>query len=107
MGMREKACIKNPNIKIIEGDNEKILFEDNFFDFIYMTDVIHHIKNIDILFKNLSAKLNEGGEICIKTQSWKQIEKRWYNRYFASLETVEKKRYQNIDEIVKTAKNIV
>jgi ubiquinone/menaquinone biosynthesis C-methylase UbiE len=103
--MKEKACLKNPNLNIIEGDHEKISFDDNFFDFIYMTDVIHHVKNIILLFKNLSKKLKTNGKICVKTQSWKQIEKRWYNRYFPSLERVEKERYQSTETITETAKN--
>jgi ubiquinone/menaquinone biosynthesis C-methylase UbiE len=103
-GMREIACRKNPNLKIVEGDHEKMVFENKFFDFIYMTDVIHHIKNINLLLKNLSAKLKVEGKICIKTQSWKQIENRWYNRYFSSLETKEKERYPDIEEIIETAR---
>jgi len=104
-GMREKACIKNPGLIIVEGNHETMPFEDNFFDFIYMTDVIHHVPDLDSLFKNLSKKAKDKGKICIKSQSWKQIEKRWFNRYFPSLEEIEKKRYPNIDAIIDAAKN--
>ena len=38
--------------------------------------------------------------MCILTQSWKQIENRWYNKFFPSLATNEKNRYPDIDKII-------
>jgi ubiquinone/menaquinone biosynthesis C-methylase UbiE len=37
VGMREKAHKKLPNLLIVEGNHDNILFENNFFDYIYMT----------------------------------------------------------------------
>jgi ubiquinone/menaquinone biosynthesis C-methylase UbiE len=102
-GMREKAIIKNPNVKIIEGNHENISFEDNFFDLIYTIDVIHYIKNLDLFFSNLYKKLKENGKICIKTQTLNQIETRWFNKYFPSLENSEKERGKHIEQIEEMA----
>jgi ubiquinone/menaquinone biosynthesis C-methylase UbiE len=102
-GMRKKAITKNPNIKIIDGNHEKILFENDFFDFIYIIDVIHYIKNLDLLFRNLSIKLKDNGKICIKTQTSKQIETRWFNKYFPSLENSEKERGKHIEQLEEMA----
>jgi len=52
-GMREKAIAKNPNITVTKGDLENIPFEDNYFDFVYMTDAIHHIPDIEMMFKEI------------------------------------------------------
>ncbi|MCP4160437.1 MAG: class I SAM-dependent methyltransferase [Deltaproteobacteria bacterium] len=98
-GMREIAKGKNPSLEIREGNHTQIPFEDNYFDFIYMTDVIHHIPDLNILFNELKRVLNNTGSICISTESWKQIESRWYNSYFCSLVQNEKGRYPDIQFI--------
>lgn len=103
-GMREKALQKNPGITIVNGDHAHIPFEDGFFDFIYMTDVIHHIPDLNRLFCTLNKKLKKNGTICILTESHEQIETRWFNRYFKSLIQIEKSRYPDISEIVNSAK---
>lgn len=103
-GMREKAIAKNPELDIRKGDHSNISFEDNYFNFIYLTDVIHHIPDLEILFYNLYNKLAANGCICILTESHKQIEKRWYNVYFPSLIKIEKKRYPDIPKIYSYAK---
>jgi len=48
----ESNC-KNPNITVTKGDLENIPFEDNYFDFVYMTDAIHHIPDIEMMFKEI------------------------------------------------------
>jgi ubiquinone/menaquinone biosynthesis C-methylase UbiE len=103
--MRQKAIDKNPNLVILEGNHENIPFDNNFFDLVYMTDVVHHVPDLNIMFKNFYHKINENGYICICTQSWEQIENRWYNQYFPSLANNEKKRYPDIDTIVNIAKD--
>lgn len=52
--MRQKAIDKNAGVIFEKGYHEKIPFSDNFFDFIYMTDVIHHIPDINLMFKELN-----------------------------------------------------
>lgn len=99
-GMREKAIQKNQGIAIIKkGDHLHIPFDDNSFDFIYMTDVIHHIPALSALFATLWKKLRTDGMVAIVTESHQQIETRWYNRYFPSLAKNEKQRYPDIEEI--------
>jgi len=46
--MREKALSKGLNVR--NGDHSVIPFGDGFFDFIYMTDVIHHVQDLKIMF---------------------------------------------------------
>jgi len=99
-GMRQKAIEKNPKLVILGGNHNNIPFEEDFFGLIYMTDVIHHVPDIGIMFKNFYKKLKHSGYICILTESWKQIENRWYNNYFPSLANNEKNRYPDIDKIV-------
>jgi ubiquinone/menaquinone biosynthesis C-methylase UbiE len=105
-GMLKKALLKNPELSIRKGDHNRIPFEDAFFHFIYMTDVIHHVPDLDALFKNLFRKLVEGGLACIVTESHSQIDTRWYKAYFPSLAKNEKKRYPDVAKIVGYATRI-
>jgi SAM-dependent methyltransferase len=101
--MRAKAIAKNPGLRIEKGDHSSLPFEDGGFDLVYMTDVIHHVPDLDLLFEGLGAKLSPGGLVCVATESWGQIDARWYNAYFPSLAAVEKARYPDIDEIAQRA----
>jgi ubiquinone/menaquinone biosynthesis C-methylase UbiE len=104
-GMRNKAIDKNRNIRILRGDHENIPYADDFFDFIYMTDVIHHVPDLAALFGNLYRKMKNGACVCILTESHEQIESRWYNEYFPSLIPNEKKRYPDIGAIIESAES--
>ncbi|GAK52409.1 hypothetical protein U14_03660 [Candidatus Moduliflexus flocculans] len=99
-GMREKAIQKNQGVATIKkGNHLDIPFDENSFDLIYMTDVIHHIPDLSALFATLWKKLRADGMVAIVTESHQQIETRWYNRYFPSLATNERQRYPDIEEI--------
>lgn len=108
-GMRAIAVTNNPNCTIVKGDHTAIPFDDLFFDLIYMTDVIHHVPDISAMFHTLARALKGDGSLCVVTESWEQIGRRWYNNYFPSLEANEKQRYPDIDRIVEsaTANNLV
>ncbi|MEA4963752.1 class I SAM-dependent methyltransferase [Lutispora sp.] len=101
-GMREKARQKNASLSVVEGNHENIPFEEKFFDFIYMTDVIHHVPDINRMFEEINRVLVDKGKLCICTQSHKQIENRFYVKYFPSTAIVDKKRYPDVD-LIKTA----
>jgi len=103
--MRQKAIDKNTDVIFEKGNHEKIPFRDNFFDFIYMTDVIHHVPEIRIMFKELNRVLKQSGSLCIVTESHKQIESRFWVKYFPTTVEVEKKRYPDIPEIIESAIN--
>jgi ubiquinone/menaquinone biosynthesis C-methylase UbiE len=103
--MRQRAIDKSTNVVFKKGNHEKIPFQDSFFDFIYMTDVIHHIPDIGIMFKELNRVLKQGGSLCIVTESHKQIESRFWVRYFPTTIEVEKERYPNVPEIIESAIN--
>jgi SAM-dependent methyltransferase len=102
--MRQKAIAKNPGIRVERGDHALIPFPDSFFDLIYMTDVVHHVPDLGLLFANIAAKLAQDGLVCIVTESWGQIDARWYNAYFPSLAGNEKLRYPELPRLVMSAR---
>jgi len=68
-----------------------------------MTDVIHHIEDINKLFYEISRTLQKGGKACIVTQSHKQIELRYTSEFFPETAFIDKQRYPDIEEIIFNA----
>jgi ubiquinone/menaquinone biosynthesis C-methylase UbiE len=103
-GMREKALAKGLDVR--HGDHLGISFEDGFFDFVYMTDVIHHVPDLRAMFTDLSRILKRGGLICVLTESHRQLETRFWVKYFPATVAAEKKRYPDISDIIGAAKTV-
>jgi len=101
-GMREKALAKGVDARF--GNHSNIPFDDCFFDFVYMTDVIHHVPDIEEMFLELHRVLKPGGLICILTESHRQLETRFFVKHFPSTVDVEMRRYPDISDIVDAAK---
>jgi len=99
--MREKALEKGLDVR--RGDHLHLPFEDNFFDFIYMTDVIHHVPDLEKMFIEFYRVLKTGGLICIVTESHKQLETRFWVKYFPTTVEIEKQRYPDIFKIISAA----
>ncbi len=102
-GMMAKARQKNAHLVIKQADAEHLPFDANTFDFIYMTDVIHHIPHIDIMFSEVCRVLNANAKVCIVTQSHRQIDKRPITSFFPATAQVDKARYPDIPQIVESA----
>jgi ubiquinone/menaquinone biosynthesis C-methylase UbiE len=100
-GMREKALAKGLDVRA--GNHESIPFGDGFFGFIYMTDVIHHVPDINMMFAEFRRVLKPGGLVCILTESHEQLETRFWAKHFPATVAAEKKRYPDIPEIIGAA----
>ncbi len=98
-GMLEKAEKKNSHIVFLLGDAAAIPHPDHFFDFVYMTDVIHHVPDLDRMFKEIGRVLKKGGKLCIVTQSHQQIENRPTSHFFPGTAIADKARYPEIETI--------
>ncbi len=105
-GMISKARQKNNQIVFKQADAEDIPFEDHFFDFVFMTDVIHHIPDIRKMFSEIHRILKLQGKVCIFTQSHKQIEARPIARFFPGTVRVDQERYPDIDQIIAAAQRV-
>ena len=75
-GMRRQARRKDETLTIRAGNHESIPFENEHFDFIYMTDVIHHVPDLASMFAELARLLRPAGRLCIVTESHAQIKAR-------------------------------
>jgi len=104
-GMLEKAKQKNGNITFAIATSENIPYKTNFFDLVYMTDVIHHIPEIRNMFIEIYRITDFNGKVCICTQSHRQIEKRFMSEFFPDTAIVDKRRYPTIFDIIKAGEN--
>lgn len=102
-GMIQKARAKNPDITFQQGDAAHIPHADAFFDFVYMTDVIHHVPDIRAMFTEIRRVLRLQGKLCIATQSHAQIAARPIATFFPGTIRVDQARYPDIDAIVGAA----
>jgi ubiquinone/menaquinone biosynthesis C-methylase UbiE len=102
-GMRTIAAGKNNALDVRQGDHRKVPFDDEEFDFVFMTDVIHHVPDLSLMFSELLRVLKPSAFLCVVTESHVQIQSRFYNGYFPSLAANEKRRYPEIRRIMEVA----
>jgi ubiquinone/menaquinone biosynthesis C-methylase UbiE len=102
-GMLAKARLKNSFVEFKLGSAGQIPWENSFFDFEYMTDVIHHIPDLGVLFAEIRRTLRASGQVCVVTQSHRQIAVRPIARFFPGTVQVDQQRYPDIPEIVAAA----
>jgi ubiquinone/menaquinone biosynthesis C-methylase UbiE len=102
-GMLARARVKGDAVTFSQCQGGNLPYEDGFFDFIFMTDVIHHIPDIDGLLAEMHRVLRPGGKACVVTQSHAQIERRPIVRFFPGTAAADKARYPDIDEINRAA----
>lgn len=101
--MLSKARQKNNVIKFHVGTAERIPVQANVIDFVYMTDVIHHVSDIHKMFAEIYRVLKADGKLCVVTQSHRQIEQRPIARFFPGTVQVDKARYPTIRTIISAA----
>jgi len=103
-GMREKALAKGLDVRY--GNHSYIPFNDNFFDFVYMTFVIHHVSDLEIMFLEVKRVLKPGGFICILTHSHNQIETSFWGKFFPTSIQTQKERYPDIPRIIQASNTV-
>ena len=98
-GMLQKACEKGSRIPLVQAPADSIPFASDTFDFVFMTEVLHHLPDIPLTLQEIYRILKPSGSLCIVTQAHKQIDNRMTSRFFPRTATVDKERYPDIDVI--------
>jgi len=96
---------KSRNILWVCGDGQKLPFRDGFFNCIYMTLVIHHIKNKEMALREIYRALKKGGNCVIMTTSHYRI-KRHILHDFPGVTAIDLKRFPSVPSLKKTMKKI-
>jgi len=95
---------KSRNILWIRGDGQKLPFQDNCFNCVYMTLVIHHIENKETVLREIYRTLRKGGNCVIMTVSHSRI-REWPLRDFPEVTEIDLKRFPSVPSIKKTMIN--
>ena len=98
-GMLEKAYEKSKHVPLIQAPANTLPFADETFQFVFMTEVIHHLPDPGSSIDNIYRVIETKGAVCIVTQSHNQIDGRMTSRFFPASATVDKERYPDIDVI--------
>jgi SAM-dependent methyltransferase len=100
-GMLSKAREKNDRIRFLVGDAMDMKdIENGYYDLVFMVDVIHHIPDIKVMFKNIYRILKPEGAVMIFTESHDQLKNsRLTTKYFPETLENELKRYPSEDSI--------
>lgn len=94
---------KNPNTIIKKGDHLNIPYPNNFFDYVYMTNVIHHINDLSIMFREIKRVLKPGGILCICTENRLQLLSKFWIKYFPSIIIKDFSRFPTISKLKHVA----
>ncbi len=100
-GMLQKAHEKQSLIPFVQAPADCIPFSTESIDFVFMTEVLHHLPDIPTTYQEICRVLKKSGSLCIVTQSHKQIDRRMTSRFFPASAAIDKDRYPDVDEIEK------
>lgn len=98
-GMLQKAHEKRSGIPFVQAPADILPFASGSLDFVYMTEVLHHLPDMPRTYREIHRVLKESSPLCIVTQGHPQIEHRMTSRFFPGTAKVDKERYPDIDEI--------
>ena len=98
--MREIASAKLGTKDVLDGNHLKVPFPELYFNKIYCTDVIHHIRQLDNFFSNLMHVAKNGAKLCICTESPSQLAEKYWIQYFPDALTADLERFHLINNIV-------
>ncbi|MFW9767270.1 MAG: class I SAM-dependent methyltransferase [Candidatus Thorarchaeota archaeon] len=98
-GMLEKARTKMKYVPLVQAPADDLPFAPDTFNFVFMTEVIHHLPSPISSIRDIFRILNTCGSLCIVTQSHKQIENRMTSRFFPASARVDKERYPDVGVI--------
>jgi SAM-dependent methyltransferase len=99
-GMLHQARAKFPEINFIHGDVTRLPFSSSSFDGAYAVQVLHHIKDKELFFREVHRVLKSGARFAIDSCSHRQMRTFWFYHYFPKGLEVDLARIPDADEIV-------
>jgi len=98
-GMLQKANEKQSQVSLVQAPADCIPFASETLDFVFMTEVLHHLPDVHTTTREICRILKNAGSLCIVTQSHTQIDRRMTSRFFPASAAIDKERYPDIDVI--------
>jgi ubiquinone/menaquinone biosynthesis C-methylase UbiE len=97
LGMLREARAKSRSLPLLQSPADVLPFSDGSFEFVFMTEVVHHLPDVDRAICEAFRVLKNPSSFCIVTQSHRQIEGRMTSRFFPATIGVDQARYPDID----------
>jgi len=105
--MLSKARKRSERISFQLGKAEKLDFPQNFFDFVFSADVIHHVSNIMNYFQEAYRVLKRGRKLCTVTDSeWIIRNRQPLAVYFPETVEADLRRYPSIPKLKDYMKQV-
>lgn len=96
---------RSDSVEFSRGDAEaQFPYEAREADFVYLVDVVHHLRDLDNLFGESARILKPDGTLMIVTDSEANIRNRSLTRFFPEILAVELGRYPSIEELNAAAR---
>jgi len=102
LGMLREASTKSISLPLLQAPADTLPFSDESFEFVFMTEVVHHLPDVNRTMSEIYRVLRASGSFCLVTQSHKQIEGRMTSRFFPATIEVDQARYPDIDVLEKS-----
>jgi SAM-dependent methyltransferase len=105
--MLKQAVAKDEarDIHWIQGDGQKLPFQNSSFDCVYMTLVIHHIEDKEMILREIHRTLKKDGNCVILTNSHSRIKKHVL-RYFPGVLSIDLRRFPSIPSLKRIIKTV-
>lgn len=105
--MLERARAKYPNGNWILGDIESIDFEEDSFDVVLMSYVLHHMRNYKRTLKMVYKILKRAsGMLLIATDDHDQFHSSFYHRYMPRIMEIDLNRFPKVNELCDYLRSI-
>ncbi|MDF1541257.1 MAG: methyltransferase domain-containing protein [Candidatus Thorarchaeota archaeon] len=98
-GMLSQARTKAMALTFTHAPADVLPFGDSVFDFVFMTEVVHHLPDVPTTIAEAFRVLRTPGAFCIVTQSHPQIAMRMTSRFFLGTISVDQARYPSIPQL--------
>ncbi len=98
--MLAKARAQSRSISYIVGRAEQLNLPQGFFDLVFSVDVIHHLTDQAVYFREADRVLRPGGKVCTVTESEDLIRRRsLHTTYFPETVEIDLARYPRMEEL--------
>ncbi len=98
--MLAKASAHSGSIRFIIGRAEQMNLPSGFFDLVFSVDVIHHLTDPAVYFREAQRVLKPGGKVCTVTESEDLIRRRsLHTTYFPETVEIDLARYPHMNKL--------
>jgi len=80
LGFEVQSCDKTSNngCDVVNLENDKLPYSDNYFDYVFCRHVIDHLNNANNMMKEAYRVLKDGGIVWFEANNWEDCSKTFY-----------------------------